>query len=66
MMLRRQALAVGSVADICVFDPEAINPINQEPAFAQLSPFAHEVSGFHLPGVVRATLVAGQAVFSSL
>ncbi len=60
------ALAVGSVADICVFDPQAINPINQEPAFAQLSPFAHEVSGFHLPGVVRATLVAGQAIFSSL
>lgn len=60
------ALTVGSVADICVFDPQAINPINQNAAFAQLTPFAHEVSGFHLPGVVRATLVAGKTVFSSL
>jgi dihydroorotase len=60
------ALAVGSVADICVFDPEAMNPINQSASFAQLTPFAHEISGFHLPGVVRATLVAGKTVFSAL
>lgn len=59
-------LAVSSVADICVFDPQAANPINQNAAFAQLTPFAHEVSGFHLPGVVRATLVAGKLAFSSL
>lgn len=60
------SLAVGAVADICVFDPQASNLINQDLKFAQLTPFAHEVSGFHLPGVVRTTLVGGRVVFSSL
>ena len=59
------SLTVGAVADVCVFDPAASNPINQDAKFAALSPFAHEISGFHLPGVVRATLVGGQLVFSS-
>ena len=56
-------LAVGSVADICVFDPAATNPINHDAKFAALSPFAHDASGFHLPGVVRATLVAGKVLY---
>ena len=58
------SLAVGAAADVCVFDPAAANPINQDAKFAALSPFAHEISGFNLPGVVRTTVVGGQLVFS--
>ncbi len=58
-------LTVGAVADICVFDPQAINPINQDKAFAQLSPFAHDISGFALPGVLRASLVGGRVIYQS-
>lgn len=59
------SLGVGAAADICVFDPEAANAINQNAAFAQLSPFAHEVSGFALSGVVRSSLVGGRVVYSA-
>ena len=57
------SLAVGAAADICVFDPQAANAINQNAAFAQLTPFAHEVSGFALSGAVRSTLVGGRVVY---
>jgi dihydroorotase len=58
------SLVVGAVADVCVFDPAATNPINQDAKFAALSPFAHAISGFELPGAVRATLVGGRLVFA--
>jgi dihydroorotase len=54
-------LGVGGVADVCVFDPEAYFRVTPEVLRSQgkNTPFL----GYELPGVVRATLVAGHVVY---
>jgi dihydroorotase len=56
-------LAVGSVADLCVFDAEAHAKITPESLKSQgkNTPFI----GYELPGRVRYTLVAGQVVYET-
>jgi dihydroorotase len=56
-------LAVGSVADLCVFDAEAHVKITPESLKSQgkNTPFI----GYELPGRVRYTLVAGQVVYET-
>ena len=56
-------LAVGTVADLCVFDAEAHVKITPESLKSQgkNTPFI----GYELPGRVRYTLVAGQVVYET-
>ena len=56
-------LAVGAVADICVFDPAAywvVTPAELK-SHGRHTPF----SGLELPGVVRATVAGGQLAFQA-
>lgn len=56
-------LAVGGVADICVFDPQA--PWVVEPAALRSQGRHTPFSGYELLGRVRATLVAGRIAFAA-
>lgn len=56
-------LAVGGIADLCVFDPKAAWTV--EPG-ALLSQGKHTpFSGYELPGRVRCTIVGGQVAFQA-
>ena len=60
-------LAVGGVADVCVFDPAArwtVQPA-QLTSQGRHTPFAFETSGIELPARVRCTLVAGQVAYQA-
>jgi dihydroorotase len=54
-------LVEGGVADVCVFDPEALWPVTPDALESQgkYTPFAFADTGMALPGRVRTTLVAG-------
>ena len=56
-------LAVDSVADVCVFDPGAYRLINKAgfKSAGKNSPFL----GYELPGVVRATVTAGDIAYEA-
>jgi dihydroorotase len=60
-------LVEGGVADLCIFDPDAVWAV--EPAAfrsqGRHTPFASEHGGTSLPGRVRATLVAGTLAFEA-
>jgi dihydroorotase len=58
-------LVEGGVADVCVFDPQALWTVTPQALRSQgkHTPFAFERSGMPLPGQVRATLVAGTLAF---
>ena len=60
-------LVEGGVADVCVFDPDARWSVTPGALRSQgkHTPFAFEAGGFELPGVVRATLVAGHVAHES-
>lgn len=55
----------GGVADLCVFDPEAIWQVTPQALRSQgkHTPFEFSTSGTALPGRVRATLVAGHLAY---
>jgi dihydroorotase len=54
-------LAVGAVADVCVFDPQAAWTVTPQALRSQgkNTPF----SGYELLGRVRCTLIAGRVAF---
>ncbi|WP_442776326.1 dihydroorotase [Sphaerotilus montanus] len=54
-------LVEGGVADVCVFDPDALWPVTPDALLSQgkYTPFAFADTGMALPGRVRTTLVAG-------
>jgi len=60
-------LVEGGVADVCVFDPDALWAV--EPAALRSqghhTPFAFDHAGMQMPGRVRATLVAGTVAFEA-
>ncbi|MEK8049819.1 dihydroorotase [Ideonella sp. DXS22W] len=60
-------LADGGVADVCVFDPDAVWTAEPGKLKSQgkHTPFAFETSGTALPGRVRATLVAGTVAYEA-
>ena len=60
-------LAVGGVADVCVFDPAARWMVRPAQLLSQgrHTPFAFEATGMELPGRVRCTIVAGQMAYSA-
>ncbi len=60
-------LAIGGVADVCVFDPAAHWTVQPAKLVSQgrHTPFAFEATGIELPGRVRCTLVAGQVAYSA-
>jgi dihydroorotase len=60
-------LVEGGVADLCVFDPEATWCIDRGSLRSQgkHTPFAFASTGTALPGLVRATLVAGTVAFEA-
>ncbi|MFZ2990420.1 dihydroorotase [Ideonella sp.] len=60
-------LVEGGVADLCVFDPQAIWQVSPKLLKSQgkHTPFDFSVSGSALPGRVRATVVAGNLAYQS-
>jgi len=58
-------LQVGASADLCVYDPNTIWPVNAAALRSQCkhTPFAFDIGGTALPGAVRATWVGGRCVF---
>jgi dihydroorotase len=58
-------LQLGASADVCVFDPSHIWPVNTAALRSQCkhTPFAFDIGGTALPGAVRATWVGGRPVF---
>jgi dihydroorotase len=60
-------LVEGGVADLCVFDPEAIWQVEpaQLKSQGKHTPFDFAVTGTALPGRVRATLVAGTVAYQA-
>ncbi len=56
-------LAVGGLADVCVFDPQA--PWVVEPAALRSQGRHTPFSGYELLGRVRTTLVAGRIAFAA-
>lgn len=58
------SLAVGAPADLCLVDLQAIWQVNRQSLCSQgkHTPFL----GYELPGVVKATLVAGRVAYSQL
>lgn len=60
-------LAVGGVADICVFDPAASWSVSPEKLRSQgkHTPFAHDMNGTEMTGRVTHTVVAGHVTFES-
>ena len=61
--IRLGQLAIGSAADVCVFDPKAAWVVSPQSLKSQgkHTPF----SGYELPGQVRYTLVGGRIAFQS-
>jgi dihydroorotase len=60
-------LVEGGVADVCIYDPEAIWQVlpGELRSQGKHTPFAFEDTGMMLPGRVRATLVAGGVAFDA-
>ena len=60
-------LVVGGVADLCVFDPEAVWQVQPGELRSQgkHTPFDFAVTGMALPGRVKATLVAGTVAYAA-
>ncbi len=60
-------LVVGGVADVCVFDPEAVWRVTPGVLRSQgkHTPFAFDATATALPGQVRMTLVAGTVAFDA-
>ena len=60
-------LVVGGVADLCVFDPDAVWQVQPGGLRSQgkYTPFDFGVTGAALPGRVQATLVAGTVAYQS-
>jgi dihydroorotase len=58
-------LQVGGPADLCVFDPQAEWSVTDQSLRSQgkYTPFAHDMSGTHMQGRVRYTVVAGQVAY---
>ena len=58
-------LVEGGVADLCLFDAGARWAVEPAQLLSQgtHTPFAFEVSGFELPGRVKATVVAGTLAY---
>ncbi len=58
-------LVEGGVADLCLFDPGARWAVTPDQLVSQgkHTPFAFEISGFELPGRVKATVVAGTLAY---
>ena len=56
-------LAVGGVADLCVFDPSSL--VRVDPAALRSQGKHTPFEGHELPGRVRATLVAGQVAYAA-
>ena len=55
----------GGVADLCLFDPEAVWQVLPQALRSQgkHTPFAYELTGTAMPGQVRYTVVGGQVAF---
>ena len=55
----------GGVADLCVFDPDAVWQVQPQALRSQgkHTPFAFELTGTAMPGQVRYTVVGGQVAF---
>jgi dihydroorotase len=60
-------LIEGGVADVCVFDPEATWSVTPAGLTSQgkHTPFGFSATGMALPGLVKATLVAGTIAFEA-
>jgi len=60
-------LVDGGVADVCVFDPDAVWTVTPEALRSQgrHTPFAFDATGMALPGRVKATVVAGTLAFEA-
>jgi dihydroorotase len=60
-------LVEGGVADICVFDPDAVWTVTPDQLASQgkHTPFSARSMGMALPGRVRATLVAGTVAYEA-
>ena len=58
-------LSVGSVADICIFDPNARWKVEAAAIVSQgkHTPFAFDISGMSMTGRVRATVAGGQLAY---
>jgi dihydroorotase len=56
-------LAVGAVADLCIFDPQAAWVV--EPAALRSQGLHTPFGGYELPGRVRATLVGGKVAYAA-
>ncbi len=58
-------LVAGGVADVCVFDPNAVWSVSDTALQSQgkHTPFAHEMGGTPLQGRVRCTVVSGHIAF---
>jgi dihydroorotase len=54
-------LAVGALADVCIFDPQAMGSV--EPAALRSRGRHTPFEGHSLPGRVRWTLVGGQIAY---
>jgi len=59
-------LRVGGVADICIFDPNAVWMVKPEELKSQgkFTPFAFDMGGTAMPGVVKFTVLGGELVYS--
>lgn len=60
-------LVEGGVADLCVFDPDAVWQLTPAALKSQgkYTPFDFQITGMALPGQVRATLVDGTVAYQS-
>lgn len=60
-------LVEGGVADVCVFDPDAVWQVSPEGLKSQgkHTPFDFSITGMALPGRVRTTLVAGTLAYQA-
>ena len=60
-------LVVGGVADICIFDPDAVWQVQPGALRSQgkHTPFGFEATGMALPGKVRMTLVDGTVAYDA-
>jgi dihydroorotase len=59
-------LRVGGVADICIFDPNAVWMVKPEDLKSQgkFTPFAFDMGGTAMPGIVKFTVLGGELVYS--
>jgi dihydroorotase len=60
-------LVPGGVADVCVFDPNAVWSVNNATLQSQgkHTPFAHDMGGTPLQGRVRCTVVSGHVAYEA-